>query len=517
MNTMITKSLKKIFRPLALIAVVSLTMACSDEFFEVPVGERITPDEHYNNVEDARVSMYGALIGLQDVAPNLILLDGLRSDQMDVTPNANSYLTALYNQEFSKDNPYLDHSDLYKVIVNVNEVLANIERAAAQDREFKDNELFDMRANLYGLRAWCYLNIVRTYGKAVLLKDNLASLPEDMSNFTPISKEAILDSLISQFNNDSVIYDQDTASIARDQAYFSNFPNYKAVLGELYLEKQDYANAIYYLKLGLETAPAIAGDAAYKVDGSYAQNAWESIFFNAENAILENMLVIPYSINQKQVNTMVDLMLPNRSFMVKPSHVLIDSMQAQITTRRDTADVYRGMGLTYDTISAGMYYIKKYEIDDAQPYSSDIILQRAAGVHLLLAEALNRNGQSDVALMFLNNGISGVSSSKRPAGYSRFSDNRGIRNRVLLQNREIPDTITGTERVELIEDLILQEKAMECAFEGKRMSDLIRVAERRDNPGEYIGNIIAAKYDAGMAEFVKQYYMVRENWFLPFH
>ncbi|MFC0878482.1 RagB/SusD family nutrient uptake outer membrane protein [Saccharicrinis sp. FJH2] len=514
---MVSESLNKIFRLLALAAVFSLTVACSDDIFDVPVGERITPDEHYRTLEDAVASLYGTLSGLQDVAPDLILLDGLRSDQMDITPNAGSDIAALYNQEFNADNRYLDYSGLYRVIINVNEVLANIERAEEKDRDFKPNYLFDMRANLYGLRAWCYLNITRLYGVAVIIDDNLTSLPEDLSSMTPMSKADVIDKLISQFNSDSVIYDQDTASVARDQAYFPGFPNYKAVLGELYLEKQDYENAIYYLKLGLESAPAIAGDEAYKVDASYDEDAWESIFLNAENAILENMLVIPYSINQKQVNTMVELMLPNRSFMVKPSQVLVDSMEAQITTRRDTADVYRGMGVTYDTISSGNYFIKKYDIDDAQPFSSDIVLQRAGDVHLLLAEALNRNGQSDVALMFLNNGISGVSLSKRPAGYSAFSKNRGIRNRVLLQNREIPDSITGNERVERIEDLILQEKAMECAFEGKRMSDLIRVAERRDNPGEYIGNIIAAKYDSSMAEYVKQFYMNKENWYLPFH
>lgn len=513
---MMQSFIKNISRFGLILSLSVIALGCSDEFFEVPVGERVTPEQHYQSLEDAMISMSGTLVGLQDVAPNLILLDGLRSDQMEITPAANPYLAALYNQNFSPDNPYLDHSHLYKVIINVNEVLANFERAAANDRDFKDNILFDMRANLYGLRAWCYLNIVRLYGKAVLLPDNLSQLPENLQAIVPLSKSALIDSLINQFQHDSVIYDQDKVSVARDQSYFYRFPNYKAVLGELYLEKQDYENAIYYLKLGLESAPVEAGDAAYKVDAFYAEDAWKNIFFNAENALLENIMVIPYTINQKQVNSMAELMLPSAFYMVRPTHTLVDSMEAQVTTRQDSADIFRGMGLTYDTIAGGEYYIKKYAIDDAQPYSSDIILQRAGELHLLLAEALNRNGQSDAALLFLNSGLSSVGASQRPPGFGKFNRNRGVRNRVLLTDRLIPDSITGNDRVELIEDYILQEKAMECAFEGKRMSDLIRVAERRDYPGEYIGNKIALKYNEDMANYVRQFYANENNWYLPY-
>ncbi len=516
MKTIMPNSIKHISLVGGLLLLLGLNLSCSDDFFDVPVGQRVTPGQHYQNLEDAMVSMNGALIGLQDVAPSLILLDGLRSDQMDITPNADGNISALYRQQFHADNPYLDHTHLYKVIINVNEVLSHIDRAAALDRDFKDHMLFDMRANLYGLRAWCYLNIARLYGKAVMLPETYEKLPGNLSEMVPLPKETVIDSLIHQFLNDSVIYDQDTATIARDQSYFFKYPNYKAVLGELFLEQGDFKNAIYYLKLGLESAPVQAGDAAYKVDAFYAEDTWKTIFFNAENALLENIMVIPYSINQKQVNTMVELMLPSARYMVRPAMPLVHLMESQITTRNDSSDVYRGMGLTYDTLQAGTYYIKKYAMDEGQPYSSDIVLQRAGELHLLLAEALNRDGQPDVALMFLNNGISGVSASQRPSGYSKFSRNRGIRNRVLLRNIEIPDSIEGQERVELVEDYILREKAMECAFEGKRMSDLIRIAERRANPGEFIGSIIASKYTEEMAVQIKQFYAVESNWYLPF-
>lgn len=513
---MIMKLHFNIFRQIAVLAVFAVLFSCSDDFFDVSVGERITPDQHFQSLQDANASMNGTLVYLQDVAPKLIILDGLRTDQMLPTDNADPFLKDLSDLNFAAGNPYLNYADLYKVIINVNETLAHIKSASDRDRDFKPEEWFDMRANLYGLRAWCYLNLVRIYGEATWIDGSLTTIPDDLNIGTVLRKDAILDTLINQFQRDSIVYDQNLMSPARNQSNFQRFPNYKAVLGELYLEKNDYDNAIYYLKLGLETAPVEVGNFAFKVDGSYAEVGWESIFKNGEIARAENMLVVPYSINNQQFNPLLDLLLPNQMYMVKPSQLLIDSMQMQISTKGDTADVFRGMGLTYDTTATGQYFIKKYSMDESQPYSTDIVLQRAADIHLLLAEALNRAGQSDVALMFLNSGIGAEKVTSRPPGYAAFANNRGVRGRVLLTPRLVPDSVIGMDRIEMIEDLIIQEKALECAFEGKRMSDLMRVAARRDNPGAYLAEKITAKFsDPAKSAEVSAKLLNPVYWYIP--
>ncbi|HCE58489.1 MAG TPA: hypothetical protein DER09_11830, partial [Prolixibacteraceae bacterium] len=107
---------------------------CKDDFFNETSGDRITPDQHYQSLIDANVSLQGALAPLQDAMPKIIMYDGLRSDMMEITPNANSYLRDLNYQILSKGNPLTDPSDLYKVIINVNEVLANIDVIEERDR-----------------------------------------------------------------------------------------------------------------------------------------------------------------------------------------------------------------------------------------------------------------------------------------------------------------------------------------------------------------------------------------------
>jgi len=304
----------------------------------------------------------------------------------------------------------------------------------------------------------------------------------------------------------------------RTENVYQNFPNYKAVLGELYLEKGDYENAIDFFIMGLNTIPSgLTSSTAYKV-ASYSKYSWGNIFVNSQNQMSENMCVIPYDLGEQQENPMVKYLLPDDQYAILPAQHLVDSMEFAIqSTLKDTGDIYRGMGVTYDTISSGVYYISKYSLDANDEYDTDIILQRAGGVHLLLAEALNRSGRSDDALILLNNGVSNEPSSNRPSDLALFYKNLGIRGRVYLAPRVVPDSISDVEKVEMIEDWILQEKSMECAFEGTRMSDIIRVAERRDNPEGFIGEIIARKYsgDESKQAMVKAFYSDRNNWYLP--
>jgi len=101
----------KIYRLGVLIGLLFTIVSCGDKFFDEQAGSRITPDQHYKSAIDASVSLEGAVMPLQNVLPKLIMVDGLRSDQMDVNPNAEGFLKDINNQILSVDNPYLDASD----------------------------------------------------------------------------------------------------------------------------------------------------------------------------------------------------------------------------------------------------------------------------------------------------------------------------------------------------------------------------------------------------------------------
>lgn len=510
------KSTYKFYQLAAFIVLVLTSISCSDSFFQEPAGELITPDQHYKSITDVETSLEGAIIPLQEVLPRMIMLDGLRSDMMDVTANADAYLQAINNQSFTIDNPYLDPSAYYKVIVNVNELLANIDKVALVDRNFDDFYLHYVKGGLIGLRGWSYLNLVRLYGKAAWITDNVTTIPENLLQ-NILTKDVIVDSLINQIK--PYIHDIN-AAIELAELQIQNYPNTKALLGELYLEKNDYANAITYLKMACESYGNTTS--VYKVDKGYTKEAWKNIFINSEYGSSENFAQIPFSSTSGQVNPLPQWMKYSDKYVVKPSQLLIDSFKTQAPQAgKILGDIYRGIGITYDTTSTGEPYISKYSLDQGEPYSTDIIISRAADVHLLLAEALNRSGDQTTALILLNAGFAGE--KVKPAPYFRWSANLGVRGRALLKARVVPDSIDGAPfidlaRTEYIEDLIMDERAMELAFEGKRWFDLVRIAKRRGSP-EYLADKIAAKFEASnpsKAAAIRTKLLNEANWYLPF-
>ncbi|HAH23949.1 MAG TPA: hypothetical protein DCL77_09370 [Prolixibacteraceae bacterium] len=518
----------------ALLVVLWTSFSCSDKTFDQQAGERITPDQHYKSIIDAITSMGGAFAPLQNAMPKLIMVDGLRSDQMTTRPNADPFLKDINNQILSFDNPFLDASDYYKVIVNVNETLLNIDKIALTDRNFDPFIMKYTKGALVGLRSWTYLTLINLYGQAALIDDNLASLPTGL-NQNILPKEVMIDTLIQQL----LPYIPSNDELAQKvELRFTNFMNNKAILGQLYLEKGDYANAVVYLKLAIESYSNVA--TVYKVDG-YTNEGWKSMFLGGESltgdisygaAPSENISVMAYDQNEGQFNPLPKWLLPTDQFMVAPTQLLVDSFKTQIPAQGAPGDIYRGLGTaaspgaTLDTTSTGVYYINKYSVNKGEPFSSDITISRASDLHLMLAEALNRSGDTKTALVLLNAGFK--SEKPIPAAYNKWNRNLGIRGRVTLKPKLVPDSIyvapdtikkvalTGEARVEFVEDLIMDERALELAFEGKRWFDLVRVANRRQNPA-YLADKVAAKFsDPNEKEAVRQRLMNQSNWYLPF-
>ncbi len=483
-----------------------ITISCSEDFFEAKIGDRIFPDQHFNNYIDVQISYLGVTSILQEIAPNYILVDGLLSDQMEVTQTADVALRNIYEHNISITNPFIDGSGYYRVIISANDALKNIDQVVEKDQDYDTLDNKSYRGALIGYRSWAYFNYVRLYGEAALIPDEMSSITET-SGLQMVSRIAMLDTLINHLTP----YIHDNESEIAEQYVFNSINN-KALLGEIYLERGDYEKAAELLKAAVESYGN--NSAVYKVDKAFSMADYANLFINSFANQTAVMAAVPFSFEDGQKNTLEDYFRYDLYYMIKPAADIIDSFNSQIQQTDGIGDIYRGMGVNFKTVPGTddmEFYISKYSLDESVMYSADIILYRSADIHLLLAEALNLTGKPDLAMTLLNNGMSEL--SPRPDGYSRWGRNLGIRGRVFLKAQTVPDGTADPQRYR--EDLIIQERALELAFEGKRWFDLMRIARRRNDPS-YLANRVAAKYDDPVkADQVRNWLMNEQNWYLP--
>jgi hypothetical protein len=477
---------RKIYSIPVIISAVFILAACED-FFDVKQGGQILPEKHYQSEIDAEISYLGCFTALYETMPDFIITTSLLADLADVTENADNDLIEINLHRSSKYNPYTDASGYYKLIISVNEALKYIADIKEKDIDFTDLVYMAYYNSFLGLRTWAYFTLVRLYGEAAYIPDNMPALQDD---FIYLNREVMMDTLIIQL---------DSAITRGYELRYDQTNNLVALLGELLLEKGYYTDAANVLFASMR------GVNVPIVSDSYKQLSWINIFKDSETKTDEVFTVVPYSRDNKLENKLYYRTSYQLDYLIKPTSVLIDLYKKQISQNgQPTGDVYRGLGVTYDVVDEHNV-IHKYLIDDAVPASSDIIINRVSDVHLLLAEALNLAGEHKDALDLVN-----ANNSQFDLYWRRGN---GIRERVYLQNHSIPAGITDSTTY--VEDLIMEERAMELAYEGKRWFDLMRVARRRGN--DYLANKVAAKFsDPAVADQVRNLLMDEKNWYLPF-
>ncbi len=496
---------KRISSSLMIMVILTFSLSCSEDFFDAKMGDKISPEEHYKDASDVWSSFSGILLLLQEVLPNHIILDGLLSDQIQPSASAQAELVTLYSHTVSAGNTYIDGSSYYKIIVSANDVLSNLDKVVETDKLNYDSLTnASMTRALVTFRSWAYLNYVRLYGRAAILPEQLLSI-DDANNLEIVDRETMLNRLVDDLI--PVLHDLES-NIA--ELRIENSINSRALLGEIYLELNNYDLAEKYLREACEGF----GRSNYKVDGSFSRENFSNIFINPLGASREVFAAVPFSFEDGQKNPLEDYFRSELDYTLRPSDKLMNLYNSQLMVGDTIAgDVFRGRGVSYDTIpgSNDAFFISKYSLDpNAVLYSSDIILYRASDVHLLLAEALNRNGNQELALTLLNNGIGQLSS--RPTDYRTWGSNDGVRGRVFLSPVSIPE---GVDATLYLEDKIMDERLLELSFEGKRWFDLMRVARRRNDPS-YLANQVASKYtDPAVADRVGQELSLEDNWYLP--
>ena len=165
---------------------------------------------------------------------------------------------------------------------------------------------------------------------------------------------------------------------------------------------------------------------------------------------------------------------------------------------------------------------------------------RVAKIYLRYAEAINYAGYPEQALVVINGIFNNPNVDPIDAPiffneeeflnfdewYYLFDDNEpiignlGVRGRASLAPVGLDiDMSNITTAMDEVGALILNEAALELAFEGNRWEDLMRYA-RRNSDASILADAIADKFitagDAGTGEAIRAKLLNPDNWYLPY-
>lgn len=406
---------------------------------------------------------------------------------------------------------------------------------------------------------------------------------QDLNKYARIPFEQLIDKLISfteslpytdsYSTNSSLVINVDGYNTAKF------FINKECLLGDLQLWKGNYLQAASHYKNVMETGSTSGSDVerfdTYRIkfadiatnndlavgylryreqDAKSLVNnntqGWRSLFAREKDALWNTEWIwsLPFDSNFSPQNPFIDLFsIQSGDYLLKPSQRAIGLWDDQTQQNGFPYDA-RGQKFSYNIIN-GEDVIMKYLFNYLDPLSQIPIdefqtdgnwfLYRAAKLHLRYAEAANRDGEHRLADAILNFGIqneysvdgetdvTNIEQTHLPFPYdfdARQGDfpyyrgnwhrNGGIRGRAYVQRAEV----VGDSLIS-IENNLIEEGALELAFEGNRWGDLLRIALRRNDPAFLADKIYDKLLREGnaKADEVHTKLMNTANWYLPFN
>lgn len=548
-NIEMMKKFSKIWIGLLLI---TLVVSSCDSLLDVDSERFVYPEKNLiNTTSNATASMNGLFSGLNKLADRYVLLGELRGDLLDISEDADLYLKEINDFNFSSDNPYVDSKDYYSLINNCNYLIQTIDTSIVVHAE---KILYREYAAAKAIRAWTYMQLALNFGSAIYMEKPILSIAEAKAEYPVLDFDALADKLIEDLVPWRNIEAPEGLSMGKDVISSELIFPVRFVLGDLYLWKGEYENAAreyydlitdnYYFILEAYQSRWVVENNAF-MTGYY--NNWSTIFdFNE----YENITFIAGS-KEYGEGSLLDTLIQYR-LDIYPSVPAVQNWESQTyyhsaTVSKD-GDMRGEPGSYYDLSNYSAYagtpienlkLIRKY-INLSTETSKAIIVYRVGLLYLRYAEAVNRAGKPNLAFATIKYGLKAstlrVDSIVPPAekystyvdsvgvlvSYVNFNDpyfdyNIGVHARGCgkfeLAKDVIPALGSKEDSIDYVEDLIVNELALETAFEGNRFHDLMRVALHRKNPS-YLADRVAEKHTNNKEEIRTKLQDVN-NWYLP--
>jgi hypothetical protein len=476
-----------------LLAVLIVT-SC-EKLVDVDQPDIIEQDQAFGDANSTRLSMLGIYGLMAELVEPLFLAGEVRADLAIAGGSADPYIQEYSNNSFSSSNPYNSPRPFYAVINNVNDYLIQFEEKL-DNQEMDTADYIAYSSELVAIRVWTQYQIGRIFGTCKYYTGMLDSESSDDS--TQVISYSFEDTtfirvLINDLTySDTNIFtnpDEEIAwQVARINDYYVN-----ALLGELYVDIGDYEDANEKFK-EIDRFGDIENRAfnRFKISSGFEVGwEWYEHFFvdDWETSELANnaLFMLAFDNRYNQSNELWNWTYSLNS-QIAPAAWFMDDYMQHATPVTGEID-YRILSIyTQFEGFRDPFVIAKY-LENDKP----LILSRTARVSLLKTWCYCITGDDRNAFRELDR----------------------VRSRVVfneIDQDEMPDN--PAQALLWLEDVIVDELAYEVGLEGQRWYDLMRVANRRDDPS-YLADKVAQKYPEDSREKIREILMDKKNWYIP--
>ncbi|WP_288056085.1 RagB/SusD family nutrient uptake outer membrane protein [Xylanibacter rodentium] len=216
--------------------------SCSD-MLDVDGGRQVEmPD--LTQKTDSLFYVAGIMEAMQHAAEVYVIQNELRGDLATTTIHSDRNLQELADFSATSANKYDSAYVYYKVVNNCNYYLAHRDTALYDGAT---NVTLDEYAAVLSFRAWAYLQLARTYGKVKFFTEPMTSLSQIQNNNSPeLDIYGITNALapeLIRFKSAEIPYSGKLLPGGSNEILSRLCIPVDVILGDLYLEAGDYANA----------------------------------------------------------------------------------------------------------------------------------------------------------------------------------------------------------------------------------------------------------------------------------
>lgn len=432
------------------LALVLFSFSSCGKWLDLKPQEGVVAEDYWQTKEQIRAAVNGIYISLitpiyenRHLSQELFMHSEIRTDMVEVSTFAAQAYTEYRYANMLPTNSFSNWGMFYKIINYCNHVIDNAPSVMDLDRTLTQEDLDAYVGEALAIRAWMYLNLARIWGD-VPVKLTYTASDEDLVSIAKSPQADVLQVIVDDLLRAEPMVHETFGSTAADKGKITRY-TVNALLADAYLWQNEFQKAADACDVIINAGifALVSGD----------PSTWLNELFGQGNSV-EGIFELQY--DSQQLNPFYALFRQNAIYTAEQN--VYEGLFQYDEADPENFDVRgdRGALSTSNNLIYKYHGINRTQTKSLEESYTHWMVYRYADVLLMKAEALNglNRGQEALDLIY----------TIRERGNA-------------MQGNDLdpaPDDQQG------ITSFIVEERAREFAYEGKRWFDVLRNARRNN-------------------------------------